>query len=45
VLGAAAGWHTHVEILECRLRDREPSGFWRRHTQLEALYEREFPAR
>lgn len=38
-LSVAAGWHTHLDILAARLEAREPEGFWRRHTQLEAEYD------
>jgi len=34
----AGGWHTHLDILAARLEGREPEGFWRRHTRLEAEY-------
>lgn len=34
----SGGWHAHLDILADRLTDREPEGFWRRHTRLEAEY-------
>lgn len=34
----AGGWHTHLGILDDRLREREPRTFWRTHTALEADY-------
>jgi uncharacterized protein YndB with AHSA1/START domain len=34
----AGGWHTHLDILGARLEGREPEGFWRLHTRLEAEY-------
>jgi uncharacterized protein YndB with AHSA1/START domain len=39
ILSVAAGWHTHVDILIDRLNGREPEGFWRKHTRVEADYE------
>ncbi len=33
-----SGWHTHLGILADRLHGREPAGFWRTHTRLEAEY-------
>ena len=37
-VGAAAGWHAHLDLLEDLLGDRKMSDFWQRHTQLEAEY-------
>lgn len=34
----AAGWHTHVGILEDRLDERTPRGFWSTHGALEQDY-------
>jgi uncharacterized protein YndB with AHSA1/START domain len=34
----AGGWHAHLGILAARLEGREPEGFWRSHTRLEAEY-------
>ena len=34
----AGGWHAHLGILVARLEGREPEGFWRSHTRLEAEY-------
>ena len=34
----AGGWHTHLGILMARLEGREPDGFWRTHSRLEAEY-------
>jgi uncharacterized protein YndB with AHSA1/START domain len=39
MLSTAAGWHTHLGILEDRLHDREMRPFWRTHTALEVEYE------
>ncbi|HZH44502.1 MAG TPA: SRPBCC family protein [Lysobacter sp.] len=43
-ISVAAGWHTHLDILQARLTGHAPEGFWRRHTRLEAEYERRLPA-
>jgi uncharacterized protein YndB with AHSA1/START domain len=40
LLSVSAGWHAHLDILRDRLEGREPQGFWRRHTALEAEYAR-----
>lgn len=42
-ISAAAGWHTHLDILVARLEQREPDGFWRVHTRLEREYEARLP--
>lgn len=42
LLSVSAGWHTHLDILAARLAGREPAGFWRTHTRLEAEYGRLF---
>ena len=39
-LSVLAGWHAHLDILGDRLAGRDPDGFWRNHTRLEAEYER-----
>ncbi|MDX1554700.1 MAG: SRPBCC family protein [Xanthomonadales bacterium] len=39
ITGVLGGWHTHLDILEDVLSDREPKPFWRTHTALEAEYE------
>ena len=44
MISVAGGWHTHLGILADRLAGREPPGFWRTHTQVEAEYERRIPA-
>lgn len=44
MLSVAAGWHTHLDILADRLAGREPDGFWRVHTRLEADYAARIPA-
>jgi uncharacterized protein YndB with AHSA1/START domain len=43
LLSVSAGWHAHLDILRDRLEGREPSGFWRRHTALEAEYAQRLP--
>ena len=43
MVGAAGGWHTHLGVLEDRLRRREPAKFWATHTQLEREYEQRIP--
>jgi uncharacterized protein YndB with AHSA1/START domain len=39
IIGALAGWHTHLGILVDRLEGNEPKGFWRIHTKMEKEYE------
>ena len=39
VRSVTAGWHTHVDILEDRLRGRVPEVFWTHHTAIEARYQ------
>lgn len=43
VVGVSGGWHAHLAVLAARLEGREPEGFWRTHTQLEAEYEARIP--
>lgn len=38
--GAAAGWHTHLDIWSALAAGRPAPSFWRTHTQLEADYAR-----
>lgn len=38
LLSIAAGWHTHLDILEDHCNARAPRPFWRSHTALEADY-------
>lgn len=40
----AGGWHTHLGILADLLAGREPAGFWRTHTRLEAEYAKRLQA-
>ena len=44
MLSVAGGWHTHLDILVARIEGREPAGFWRTHTRLEAEYDKLIPA-
>lgn len=39
IIGALAGWHTHLGILVDRLEENEPKGFWEVHTKMEEEYE------
>jgi uncharacterized protein YndB with AHSA1/START domain len=43
LLSVAAGWDTHVGILDDVLRDRPPRGFWSSHERAEREYARRFP--
>jgi uncharacterized protein YndB with AHSA1/START domain len=38
VASVAAGWDTHIGILDDRLRSTPPRGFWSTHTALEQTY-------
>lgn len=42
LIGVAAGWHTHLDILADHLNGRIPGGFWKVHTELESEYEKQF---
>ncbi len=37
-VGTLAGWHTHLNVLDDRLNDVEPKGFWSVHMPLESEY-------
>ena len=39
LISVASGWHTHLDILEDRLNEREAQGFWRTHNHMEKEYE------
>ncbi len=41
--GVCGGWHTHLDILNDVLEEREPQPFWTVHTALEAEYESRLP--
>ncbi len=38
LLSVAAGWHTHLDILEDHCNARPPRPFWRSHTALQTEY-------
>lgn len=38
MIGSAAGWHTHLELLECRLSRKILPNFFERNEELEADY-------
>lgn len=38
-ISVAAGWHTHLGILEDRLEGKKPKGFWEVHVKMEEEYE------
>lgn len=40
LLGAAAGWHAHLDILEALAAGTESRSFWSNHTRLETEYQR-----
>ena len=42
-LSVSAGWHAHLDILCARMAGKEPEGFWRSHTRLEAEYAGRLP--
>lgn len=44
LIGSAAGWHTHLERLECRLSRSLAPNFWTRHDALEAEYKTKLAA-
>jgi len=39
LLGVCGGWHTHLDILEDVLSDKNPRAFWKHHTDMENQYE------
>lgn len=41
--GVAGGWHTHLLILEAKLRGAVPPPFWVTHSEVEAEYARRIP--
>lgn len=41
--GVAGGWHTHLLILESKLRGLVPPPFWATHSRIEAEYRRRIP--
>lgn len=38
LVGACAGWHVHLDILECCLKHTTPGPFWAAHGRLEIEY-------
>lgn len=42
LVGALAGWHAHLEQLECEISHQTAPNFWERHTMLEAEYRDQF---
>lgn len=38
LIGASAGWHAHLEQLECHLSRKMSPSFWKRHQELDAAY-------
>ncbi|TBR39884.1 MULTISPECIES: SRPBCC family protein [Dyella] len=38
VLSVSGGWHSHLDVLEAHLNEREPSGFWKNFTRLNREY-------
>jgi uncharacterized protein YndB with AHSA1/START domain len=43
VVGNAAGWHSHLGVLEERLRGQEPAPFWPRVLRYNREYEERIP--
>lgn len=44
LLKVAAGWHTHLEVLDAKARGEAPQPFWDRWQALLAEYDRRIPA-
>ena len=44
MLNVAAGWHTHLDILEARARNREPEPFWDSWSRRKEQYGRRISA-
>lgn len=40
MVSVCGGWHTHLDILRDVLQENDPRPFWRRHSPIEAEYER-----
>lgn len=45
LLGSAAGWHAHLDMLEDHLSGERSHNFFTRHEELEAFYEAELKAK
>lgn len=43
LLNVSAGWHAHVDVLEARLRGREPAPHWDNWTRLRDIYAERLP--
>lgn len=43
MISVCGGWHTHLDILEDVLAERETTGFWKQHTANEIEYEKRLP--
>jgi hypothetical protein len=41
IIGALAGWHTHLNILADQLAGKPPRGFWKIHTSVERDYDQQ----
>ncbi|MDR9366539.1 MAG: SRPBCC family protein [Balneolaceae bacterium] len=41
IIGALAGWHTHLNILADCLAGNQPKGFWKVHTTVEKDYDQQ----
>jgi len=44
LLGASAGWHLHLDVLEARVNGERPATFWDAWRRLRAEYEQRTPA-
>jgi uncharacterized protein YndB with AHSA1/START domain len=44
MVDVAAGWHTHLDILQAKLEERDPPPFWSTHERLEEEYQRRIPS-
>lgn len=43
LLGISGGWHAHLDVLVEHLNGRTSHGFWSRHGELTAYYDRHIP--
>lgn len=44
MIDVAGGWHTHLDILQAKLEERDPPPFWATHSRVAAEYQRLIPA-
>lgn len=44
LVSVGGGWHTHLEMLQARLEERDPPRFWDMVVRLEPEYEKRIPA-